>query len=73
MRKILFELEIQDAMKYTLHSGRRGGATQAFQDGCSFIVVKRQGRWSSDSSPQIYIDSDLSSQLEFTSHLKINS
>jgi hypothetical protein len=35
--------------KYSLHSLRRGGATQAFDSGVHHLHVKRHGMWSSDA------------------------
>ena len=55
-RELLGELGIQNPGAFSLHSGRRGGATAAAMNGCDFLSIKRQGRWKSDACPQIYID-----------------
>ena len=47
---------VPDPSLYTLHSGRKGRATAAAMNGCSFLSIKRQGRWRSDACPQRYID-----------------
>ena len=55
-RETLAEIGVPNPNLFTLHSGRRGGATAAAMNGCSFLSIKRQGRWKSDSCPQRYID-----------------
>ena len=69
LRDLLSELGVPNPRAYTLHSGRRGGATFAAMNGCDFLSLKRQGRWRSDSSPQIYIDEALMRNNHFTSYL----
>ena len=69
MRNHLRFINTPNADCYTLHSGRRGGATQAALNGCSFLGIKRQGRWSSDSCPQLYIDDAASLQSTFSGFL----
>ena len=69
MRHHLRHLNILDADSFTLHSGRRGGATQAALNGCDFLAIKRQGRWASDACPQMYIDDAANLQSNFTSFL----
>ena len=55
-REVLSQMGVPNPALFTLHSGRRGGATTAAMNGCSFLSIKRQGRWKSDSCPQRYID-----------------
>ena len=55
-RETLSTMGVPNPNLFTLHSGRRGGATTAAMNGCSFLSIKRQGRWKSDSCPQRYID-----------------
>ena len=55
---------------FSLHSGRRGGATEAISNGCDLLSLKRQGRWRSDSCPQIYVDDVLNCSSRFTSFLR---
>ena len=69
MRHHLLHLGVPNAESFTLHSGRRGGATQAAIAGCDFLTIKRQGRWASDSCPQMYIDDAATMQSNFTSFL----
>ena len=69
LRDLLSELGTPDPSAFTLHSGRRGGATFAAMNGCDFISLKRQGRWRSDKSPQIYIDDAHTRNNRFTSYL----
>ena len=71
LRKVLTVAGVHSPSSYGMHSPRRGGATEAFNSGCPFILVKRQGRWKSDSSPQMYIDSDLKAQALFTRFLDL--
>ena len=69
LRDLLSRLGTPDPTAFTLHSGRRGGATFAAMNGCDFISLKRQGRWRSDVSPQIYIDDAHTRNNRFTSYL----
>ena len=69
LRHHLRHLNVHDADSFTLHSGRRGGATQAAINGCDFLAIKRQGRWVSDSCPQMYIDEAANLQSNFSSFL----
>ena len=68
-RDLLSEIGVPDPSAFTLHSGRRGGATFAAMNGCDFLSLKRQGRWRSDTSPQIYIDDAHTRNNRFTSYL----
>ena len=56
---------------YSLHSGRRGGATEAVRNGCDLLTLKRQGRWRSDSCPQLYVDDVLNGSSRFSQFLSI--
>ena len=60
-----------DPKAYSLHSGRRGGATEAVRNGCDLLTLKRQGRWRSDDCPQLYVDDVLNRSSRFTSFLRI--
>ena len=68
-RDTLSLLPVPDPSRYTLHSGRRGGATNAALMGCDFLTIKRQGRWKSGSCPQMYIDEAHLRNNHFTSFL----
>ena len=46
---------------FSEHSGRRGGASLAHQEGLSWLDIKRMGRWKSDAASQKYVDVSLDS------------
>ena len=69
MRDLLCSVGVATPAAYSLHSGRRGGATAAAMNGCDFLSIKRQGRWKSDSCPQIYIDEAYMRQNDFSMYL----
>lgn len=58
-----------DPKSFSLHSGRRGGATEAVINGCDLLLLKRQGRWRSDACPQLYVDDVLNNSSKFSSFL----
>ena len=66
LRKGLERVGHPNAAAFTLHSGRRGGATAAAAAGCDLVTLKRQGRWKSDSCPQLYIDESVSLNTNFS-------
>ena len=68
-RDLLEDLGVTNPRSFTLHSGRRGGATAAAMNGCDFLSIKRQGRWRSDACPQLYIDEANMRRNNFTSFL----
>ena len=68
-RSVLSSLGLPSVHEFSLHSGRRGGATEAIKRGCDFLTLKRQGRWRSDSCPQLCIDDVLSQSSNFSSFL----
>lgn len=59
----------ENPIAFSLHSGRRGGATAAAQNGCDFLSIKRQGRWAADSSAQKYIDDAALRAADFSQFL----
>ena len=69
LRDTLSLLGVPDTSLFTLHSGRRGGATAAAMNGCSLLSIKRQGRWRTDSCPQRYIDDAISRKNNFSRFL----
>ena len=71
LRKGLEKTGIANAAAFTLHSGRRGGASAAVAAGCDMLTLKRQGRWKSDSCPQLYVDNHVSINLDFTKFLSM--
>ena len=68
-RDLLGEMGVQNPKSFSLHSGRRGGATAAAMNGCDFLSIKRQGRWRSDACPQLYIDEANMRRNNFSSYL----
>ena len=42
---------------WTAHASRCGWATEAFMRGVSFTQLREMGRWKSDSSLRVYLDS----------------
>ena len=70
MKNHLFHLGVPNWDKFTLHSGRRGRASAAVAAGCDMLTLKRQGRWKSDSCPQLYVDEHVSLNTDFTKFLE---
>ena len=54
---------------FTMHCGCRGGASAAVAAGCDMLRLKRQGRWKSDSCPQLYVDEHISLNTDITKFL----
>ena len=71
LRKGLEKIGHPNASSFTLHSGRRGGASAAVAAGCDLVTLKRQGRWKSDSCPQLYIDENVSLKTNFSKFLSL--
>ena len=69
LRSHLAAVGVEDSESYSLHSGRRGGATVASINGCDFLTLKRHGRWKSDTSPQGYVDEAACLTSSFVTHL----
>ena len=69
LRKALERIGHPQANLFTMHSGRRGGASTAVANGCDLLTLKRQGRWKSDSCPQLYVDEHVSLNTDFTKFL----
>ena len=68
-RALLKAIGITNPSSFSLHSGRRGGATEAARRGCDFMTLKRQGRWRSYSCPQLYEDDVINNSNKFVSYL----
>ena len=51
-----------DVHKYSLHSLRRGGATDSFRAGASYLHIQRHGGWKSDAFWEYITTSDPSSR-----------
>ena len=56
--------------RYGEHSGKRGAATQAAENGMSIDTLKRFGGWKSDSVPERYVDRSTSSKIEMSKILQ---
>ena len=59
-----------DPKRFSLHSPRIGGATDAFKNGVPSFVIDRQGRWKSSDTKYLYLrmkDDDLISNLKTAS------
>ena len=52
----LIQLTGRNPKEFSEHSGRRGGASLAHQEGLSWLDIKRMGRWRSDAASQKYVD-----------------
>jgi len=57
--------------KFGLHSGKRGGATEAADNGMSKDDLQRFGNWSSDSMPSRYVDLSIPKRLEMAKKLQV--
>ena len=44
-----------DASKFSLHSPRAGGATDAFHNNVPNFIIDRQGRWKSSDTKYLYL------------------
>jgi hypothetical protein len=56
--------------RYGEHSGKRGGSTQAVENGMSFSELKRLRGWKSDSVPAKYIDQSVSTRFKISKLLQ---
>lgn len=59
--------------RYGEHSGKRGGSTQAAENGMSFPDLKRLGGWKSDSMPSKYVDQSVSTRIRISKLLQKKS
>jgi integrase len=57
-------LGLPDADSYTGHCMRRSGATMLADNGASKLMIKRAGRWKSDTVCDGYIDDSTSSKIQ---------
>ena len=55
--------------KYSLHSLRSGGATEAANNNVSDRKIRKHGRWRSNGSRDVYIKDDRRGRLEVTEKL----
>ena len=56
--------------RYGEHSGKRGGSTQAVENGMTFSDLKRLGGWRSDAMPAKYVDQSVSTRIEISKLLQ---
>ena len=68
MRGLLKNLGFEG--RYGEHSGRRGGASQAADNGMPAATLKRLGGWKSDDIPQKYVDLTIRSRIEMSKMLQ---
>jgi len=68
LRNLLETLGIEG--RYGEHSGKRGGASQAAENGMSATTLKRLGGWKSDVVPQKYVDLTVRSRIEMSKMLQ---
>jgi hypothetical protein len=68
--KKLMTLLGYDAKLYGEHSGKRGGATAAANNGATDKQLKRLGGWRSDAMPAKYVDLSISSRLSMSELLQ---
>ena len=68
LKRLLATLGIEG--RYGEHSGKRGAATQAAENGMTVEALKRFGGWKSDSMPVKYADRSISSKIEMSKMLQ---
>lgn len=71
LKKLLHTLGIEG--RYGEHSGKRGAATQAAENGMPMETLKRFGGWKSDSVPSKYVDRSTVSKIEMSKILQKRS
>ena len=69
LRRLLTELGY-DGKLYGEHSGKRGGASAAVENGLDMESLQRLGRWRSTSVPAKYVDLATSSRIEMSKMLQ---
>jgi hypothetical protein len=69
--KKLMTLLGYDAKLYGEHSGKRGGATAAANNGATDKQLKRLGGWRSDAMPAKYVDLSISSRLSMSMSMSL--
>ena len=67
LRELLKNLGVEG--RYGEHSGKRGGATQAAENGMTMPQLKRFGGWRSDDVPQQYVDLTIRARIEMSKML----
>ena len=69
LRNLLNDLG-HDGKRYGEHSGKRGGATVAVENGMDMETLKRFGRWCSADVPSKYVDLGTKSRIEMSKLLQ---
>jgi hypothetical protein len=69
--KKLMTLLGYDAKLYGEHSGKRGEATAAANNGATDKQLKRLGGWRSDAMPAKYVDLSISSRLSMSMSMSL--
>ena len=69
LRNLLNDLG-HDGKRYGEHSGKRGGATVAVENGMDMETLKRFGRWRSADVPSKYVDLGTKSRIEMSKLLQ---
>lgn len=69
LRTLLNELGY-DGKHYGEHSGKRGGATAAVENGMDMDTLKRLGRWRSATIPSKYVDLGTGARIEMSKLLQ---
>ena len=69
LRKLLNELGYNGKL-FGEHSGKRGGSTQAAENGMDLDTLKRLGGWRSSTVPAKYVDLAVSSRIEMSKKLQ---
>jgi len=69
-RELLTQLGF-DSANFGLHSGKRGGATEAADNGMNKDDLQRFGNWKSDSVPMKYVDLSVPKRLEMSKMLQV--
>ena len=68
LRNLFSSLGIEG--RYGEHSGKRGGSTQAIENGMAFSDLKRLGGWRSDAMPAKYVDQSVSNRIKISKLLQ---
>ena len=69
LRHLLNDLG-HDGKLFGEHSGKRGGATAAAENGMDMDTLKRFGRWQSTSMPAKYVDLATTSRIQMSKLLQ---
>jgi len=60
-----------DGQAFGLHSGKRGGATEAVDNGMGKDELQRFGNWRTDTVPLRYVDLSITKRLEMSKKLQV--